>query len=75
MRFCRVGPRGGNCSPTSSGTAMAEGMSTGETWNAHHDELPIKAADLALPVRALIDPQGRGRQYEIVTSARDQLAA
>jgi hypothetical protein len=30
-----------------------------ETWNAHHDERPIKAADLALPARALVDPQGR----------------
>jgi hypothetical protein len=34
-----------------------------ETWNAHHDERPIKAAELALPVRALIDPQGRGRHH------------
>jgi putative DNA primase/helicase len=32
-------------------------------WNAHHDELPIKAADLAVPVRALVDPRGRGRQH------------
>jgi putative DNA primase/helicase len=34
-----------------------------EAWNAHHDERPIKAADLAVPVRALVDPQGRGRQH------------
>jgi putative DNA primase/helicase len=29
-------------------------------WNAHHDERPIKAADLAAPVRALIDPDAAG---------------
>jgi hypothetical protein len=34
-----------------------------EAWNAHHGELPIKAADLAAPVRALIDPQGRNRHH------------
>jgi hypothetical protein len=34
-----------------------------ETWFAHHDERPIKAVDLAEPVRALVDPQGRGRQH------------
>jgi hypothetical protein len=33
------------------------------TWKAHHDERPIKTADLAVPVRALIDPQGRGRHH------------
>jgi hypothetical protein len=33
------------------------------TWKAHHDERPIKAADLAVPVRALVDPQGRGRHH------------
>ena len=34
-----------------------------EAWNAHHGDNPMKACDLAEPVRALIDPQGRGRQY------------
>jgi hypothetical protein len=34
-----------------------------EAWNAHHGGNPMKACDLAEPVRALIDPQGRGRQY------------
>jgi len=34
-----------------------------ETWDAHHEERPIKAADLAEPARALVDPQGRGRQH------------
>lgn len=29
----------------------------------HHHERPIKAADLAEPVRALVDSQGRGRQF------------
>ena len=32
-------------------------------WNAHHGDNPMKARDLAEPVRALIDPHGRGRQY------------
>jgi hypothetical protein len=34
-----------------------------EVWHAHHGERPIKAADLAAPVRALIEPQGRGRHH------------
>ena len=34
-----------------------------ETWEAYHGERPIKAADLAQQVRALTDPQGRGRQF------------
>jgi putative DNA primase/helicase len=34
-----------------------------ETWHAHHGEKPTKAANLAEPVRALIDPQGRSRQF------------
>jgi hypothetical protein len=34
-----------------------------EAWNAHHGDNPMKARDLAEPVRALIDPHGRGRQY------------
>jgi hypothetical protein len=33
------------------------------TWHGHHEEAPIKAADLAEPVLRIIDPQGRGRQY------------
>jgi hypothetical protein len=33
------------------------------TWHRHHGDAPIKAVDLAEPVRHLIDPQGRGRQY------------
>lgn len=31
-------------------------------WDAHADT-PMKAADLADPVKAALDPQGRGRQY------------
>jgi hypothetical protein len=34
-----------------------------ETWVAHHGQRPITAADLAEPVRALMDPQGGSRQY------------
>jgi hypothetical protein len=34
-----------------------------EAWNACHGERPIKAADLAVPVRALVDPRGRGRHH------------
>jgi hypothetical protein len=34
-----------------------------DAWNAHHDERPTKAADLAVPVRALVDPHGRGRHH------------
>jgi hypothetical protein len=34
-----------------------------ETWDAHHGERPITAADLAKPVHTLVDPQGRSRQY------------
>jgi hypothetical protein len=34
-----------------------------ETWDAHHGERPITAADLAEPVRALVDPQRRSRQH------------
>jgi hypothetical protein len=34
-----------------------------ETWNAHHGKRPVKAAELAEPVRAFVDPQGRGRQF------------
>jgi hypothetical protein len=34
-----------------------------EVWRNHHDDHPVKAAELADPVRNLIDPQGRGRQF------------
>ena len=34
-----------------------------ETWHAHHGEKPTTAANLAEPVRALLDPQGRSRQF------------
>lgn len=33
------------------------------TWWAAHGSSPVKAADLADPVRLLIDPQGRGQQF------------
>jgi hypothetical protein len=33
------------------------------TWWEHHGAAPTKANDLAEPVRAIADPQGRGRQY------------
>jgi putative DNA primase/helicase len=33
------------------------------TWDANHAARPTKVTDLAEPVRALVDPQGRGRQY------------
>jgi hypothetical protein len=34
-----------------------------ETWDAHHPDRPTTAANLAEPVRALIDPHGRGRHF------------
>jgi hypothetical protein len=34
-----------------------------DAWAMHHGERPIKAAALAESVRALVDPQGRGRQH------------
>ena len=34
-----------------------------ETWHAHHGDKPVKANAIAEPVRALLDPQGRGRQF------------
>ena len=34
-----------------------------DTWLAHHGEGPVAAADLAEPVRKIIDPQGHGRQF------------
>jgi hypothetical protein len=33
------------------------------TWWEHHNAAPIKVNELAEPVRAIADPQGRGRQY------------
>ena len=39
---------------------------------AHHADLPVKAASLAEPVRALLDPQGRGRQH--IAARLQQLA-
>ena len=33
------------------------------TWWEHHRDRPVTAAQLAEPVRALVDPQGHGRQY------------
>jgi hypothetical protein len=32
-------------------------------WWEHHESTPIKANQLAEPVKAIADPQGRGRQY------------
>jgi hypothetical protein len=34
-----------------------------QVWDRRHDDTPVKVADLAEPVRQIIDPQGRGRQY------------
>ena len=34
-----------------------------EAWDAHHGQRPVKAVALAEPVRALLDPRGRGRQH------------
>jgi hypothetical protein len=34
-----------------------------ETWYAHHGDKPVRAKAIAEPVRALLDPQGRGRQF------------
>jgi putative DNA primase/helicase len=34
-----------------------------DVWHQHHGERPIKAVDLAEPVQALVDPQGRSRQF------------
>ena len=33
------------------------------TWWEHHGATPVKANELADPVKAIADPQGRGRQY------------
>jgi hypothetical protein len=32
-------------------------------WHGHHRERPIKAVDLAEPVRISFDPHARGRQF------------
>jgi hypothetical protein len=32
-------------------------------WWEHHGATPVKANQLAEPVKAVADPQGRGRQY------------
>lgn len=32
-------------------------------WGQHHGAAPMKVNDLAEPVKAIADPQGRGRQY------------
>jgi putative DNA primase/helicase len=34
-----------------------------QTWHEHHADLPTKVADLAEPIRSMVDPQGRGRQF------------
>jgi hypothetical protein len=34
-----------------------------ETWHAHYGDEPVKAKVIAEPVRALLDPQHRGRQF------------
>ena len=41
-------------------------------WQEHHEDRPVRAAQLCDQVRDLIDPQGRGRQY--VASALEALA-
>jgi hypothetical protein len=38
-----------------------------KTWYAQHGEKPVKVKAISEPVRALLDPQGRGRQF---TAAR-----
>jgi hypothetical protein len=37
-----------------------------EFWDSHHGDRPTKALALAKPVLALLDPQGRGRQFVAV---------
>ena len=41
-------------------------------WHEHHHDYPMKAADLHTEVRAIIDPQDRGRQF--VAAALGKLA-
>jgi hypothetical protein len=38
-----------------------------KTWSKHHRDEPIKASESAEPIRRLIDPLGRGRQYVATT--------
>jgi hypothetical protein len=38
-----------------------------KTWSKHHRDEPIKASELAEPIRRLIDPLGRGRQFVMTT--------
>jgi hypothetical protein len=38
-----------------------------KTWSKHHRDEPIRASELAEPIRRLIDPLGRGRQYVATT--------
>jgi hypothetical protein len=40
------------------------------TWHVYHGEVPVKAAGLAGPVRHIIDPHGRGRQYVVTRLGR-----
>jgi hypothetical protein len=47
--------------------ALAEAF---EAWWEHHRDRPMRALDLAEPVQAALDPQGRGRQYLIRAVAR-----
>lgn len=35
------------------------------TWSEHHGDTPVKASQLAEPVRKRADPQGRGRHYVV----------
>lgn len=46
--------------------------SCSKTWCKHHDDQPIGASELAEPVRGLIDPLNRGRQF--VATALGKLA-
>jgi hypothetical protein len=34
-----------------------------QTWDLHHGDVPITVAEIDEPVRLIIDPQDRGRQY------------
>jgi hypothetical protein len=39
-------------------------------WWEHHGATPMRVSELAEPVRAIVDPQGRGRQYVATFVAR-----
>ena len=41
-----------------------------DAWWHNHGDLPMRALDLAEPVKIALDPQGRGRQYLIRAVAR-----